>query len=317
MTGQAIWDPEIKPALQIPSGSPCSWGLTERPGLPQQSPAFLPREGEGARRPLAAGPRISKLGGFGQGPTTKRARGLWLTFPENRPEPPSPWGRHVPGQGRRTQAVRVLVATRAPGKEAGGPEGSALTCPGVLPGASAHSRGAWGGPAGPPAPGEALGALPDSARPAPHSVVLSPRRARPLLRVAQPPTRLSSAATPGFPRTAAGPPCGLPPAPARSALPASPGLPEGTCLPAAAALAEDRWRHEVRAPGGQLLGCKFVRHVPGGQGTSQLGPGKGALRPPRSSVGWSSVVQDGGGTGHGWGRTVVRGLSQTHVPQTQ
>lgn len=25
--GQAIWDPDIKAALQIPSGSPCSWGL--------------------------------------------------------------------------------------------------------------------------------------------------------------------------------------------------------------------------------------------------------------------------------------------------
>lgn len=185
------------------------------------------------------------------------------------------------------------------------------------PGSLCPQPGCLGGPAGPSAPGEALGALPDSAWPAPDSMVLSPAELSHSSVWPSPPTRLSSAATPGFPRTAAGPPCRLPPAPAHSALPASPGLPEGTCLPAATALAEARWRHEVRAPGGQLLRCKFVRHVPGGQGTSQLGPGKGALRPPRSSVGWSGVVQDGGGTGHGWGRTVAQGLSQTHVPKTQ
>lgn len=57
---QVIWDPEIEPALQIPSGSVCSWGLIEHSGLSvSQKIAFLPWNEKVRVLPSGKGPSSS------------------------------------------------------------------------------------------------------------------------------------------------------------------------------------------------------------------------------------------------------------------
>ena len=86
--------------------------------------AFQPRDGEGAHQSckmLATGHRtVETLGKIS--PLSRL--GCWENSPELT-QPPGP-----PSRGRvGRQAVGVLVATRAPEKEAGGPEGSLLASP--------------------------------------------------------------------------------------------------------------------------------------------------------------------------------------------
>lgn len=159
--GQAVWDPEIKPALQSPSGSLCSWGLREHPGLGEpetdvstwgwgKSSAAL--QGPGHRPPSLESWRLGK-----DLLTTKWAQELLLSFLEDSRSPPSPLVRPVRGQGKKTRAVRVLPDTRALGEETWGPEGSLPTSPqgpsrGLCQQLSAHSQAAGRGSLGPPVP---------------------------------------------------------------------------------------------------------------------------------------------------------------------
>lgn len=94
VTGQAIWDPEIKPDLQIPSGCLCSWGLRELPVL--SASQRVPWAGERARRP----PTLNSRGPSEELFTTTGSRGCSLTFPKDPPEPTQPPGPACPCLGQ-------------------------------------------------------------------------------------------------------------------------------------------------------------------------------------------------------------------------
>lgn len=77
---QGIWDPEIEPALQIPSGSACSWGLIEHSGLSvSQKIAFLPWNEKVRVLPSGRGPSSSA----GRWPRAARSWRVLERFPHH------------------------------------------------------------------------------------------------------------------------------------------------------------------------------------------------------------------------------------------